>query len=65
MNMKKKEEFIYDVRVTNRHIREGVITKKDFDKYLSELPDVEDKSEPLIIEDEEAQSVAGSESTEE
>ena len=63
--MKKKEEFIYDVRVTNRHIREGVITKKDFDKYLSELPDVEDKSEPLIIEDEEAQSVAGSESTEE
>ena len=63
--MKKKEEFIYDVRVTNRHIREGVITKKDYEKYLSELPDVEDKSEPLIIEDEEAQSVAGSESTEE
>ena len=63
--MKKKEEFMYDVRVTNRHIREGVITKKDYEKYLSELPDVEDKSEPLIIEDEEAQSVAGSESTEE
>ena len=63
--MKKKEDFIYDVRVSNRHIREGVITKKDYEKYLSELPDVEDKSEPLIIEDEEAQSVAGSESTEE
>ncbi|MEW6145285.1 MAG: hypothetical protein AB1598_09730 [Thermodesulfobacteriota bacterium] len=50
--MKKKEDFLYDVRVANRHIREGVITKKDYDKYLSSLPDVEDKSEPLIIEDE-------------
>lgn len=50
--MKKKEEFLYDVRVANRHIREGVITKKDYDKYLSSLPDVEDKSEPLVIEDE-------------
>jgi hypothetical protein len=50
--MKKKEDFLYDVRVANRHIREGVITKKDHDKYLSGLPDVENKSEPLIIDDE-------------
>lgn len=63
--MKKKEEFIYDVRVTNRHIREGVITKKEYDKYLSELPDVEDKSEPLIIEDEDGKAGAEPESEEE
>jgi hypothetical protein len=63
--MKKKEEFIYDVRVTNRHIREGVITKKEYDKYLSELPDVEDKSEPLIIEDEDGKVGAEPESEEE
>lgn len=50
--MKKREDFLYDVRVTDRHIKEGVITKKDYDKHLSGLPDVEDKSEPLIIEDE-------------
>ncbi len=50
--MKKREDFLYDVRVTDRHIKEGVITKKDYDKHLSSLPDVEDKSEPLIIEDE-------------
>ena len=54
--MKKKEEFIYDVRVTNRHIREGVITKKDYEKHLSDLPDVEDKSEPLIIDDEDVRT---------
>lgn len=63
--MKKKEEFIYDVRVTNRHIREGVITKKDYEKYLSELPDVEDKSEPLIIEDEDGKTGEEPESVEE
>jgi hypothetical protein len=50
--MKNKEDFLYDVRVAHRHIKEGVVTKKDYDKYMSSLPDVEDKSEPLIIEDE-------------
>lgn len=50
--MKNRDDFLYDVRVTDRHIKEGVITKKDYDKHLKNLPDVEDKSEPLIIEDE-------------
>ena len=50
--MKNRDDFLYDVRVTDRHIKEGVITKKDYDKHLKSLPDVEDKSEPLIIEDE-------------
>lgn len=63
--MKKKEEFMYDVRVTNRHIREGVITKKDYEKYLSELPDVENKSEPLIIDDEDGKSAGEPEISEE
>lgn len=63
--MKKKEEFMYDVRVTNRHIREGVITKKDYEKYLSELPDVENKSEPLIIDDEDGKSAGEPEVSEE
>jgi hypothetical protein len=49
--MKSKEDFLYDVRVVNRHIKEGIVTKKDYDKHLGGLPDVEDKSEPLIIED--------------
>ncbi len=50
--MKKKDEFLYDVRIAHRHLREGVITKKDYDKYLDSLPDMESNSEPLIIEDE-------------
>ena len=51
--MKKKDEFLYDVRIAQRHLREGVITKKDYDKHLDSLPDMEANSEPLIIEDEE------------
>jgi hypothetical protein len=51
--MKKKDEFLYDVRIAQRHLREGVITKKDYDKHLDSLPDMESNSEPLIIEDEE------------
>lgn len=51
--MKKKDEFLYDVRIAQRHLREGVITKKEYDKYLNSLPDMEANSEPLVIEDEE------------
>ena len=49
--MKKTQEFLYDVRIVERHLKEGVISKKEHDKYISGLPDVEDNSEPLIIED--------------
>lgn len=50
--MKKREEFLYDVRIANRNIREGLISKKDYDKHISGLPDVVDNSEPIVIEDE-------------
>ena len=63
--MKKKEDFLYDVRIANRHIKEGLITKKEYDKHLSGLPDVEDKSEPLIIEDEDEKGLADLEHEEE
>ena len=50
--MKKREDFLYDVRIANRNIREGLISKKDYDKHISGLPDVGSNSEPLVIEDE-------------
>jgi len=64
--MKNKEDFLYDVRIVNRNIRDGAVSKKDYDKYIESLPDVEDKSEPLIIDDEpEALSAAADEAGEE
>ena len=49
---KSKEELDYDVRIVDRNIREGVVTKKEYDKYIKGLPDVEEKGEPLVFEDE-------------
>ncbi|MGE0369365.1 MAG: hypothetical protein AB7I96_07640 [Candidatus Dadabacteria bacterium] len=56
--MKSKDDFLYDVRIINRNIRDGVVSKKDYDKYLDNLPDVEDNSEPLIIEDDEPETLS-------
>lgn len=65
--MKNREDFLYDVRIINRNIRDGVVSKKDYDKYLDGLPDVEANSEPLIIEDETEtlSTVSGAADTEE
>ena len=49
---KNKEDLDYDVRIVDRNIREGVVSKKDYDKYIKGLSDVEEKGEPLIFEDE-------------
>jgi len=51
--MSKKEDFLYDVRIAEMHIKDGVLTKKDFDKHLDSLPDSEEKGEVLIIEEDE------------
>ena len=50
--MTKRDEFMYDVRITDRYLKEGTLTKKELDKHLSSLPDVEDKGEPLVFDDE-------------
>jgi len=42
----------YDVRVVDRNIREGDLTKEEYEKYLESLPDVESKGEWLQIETE-------------
>ncbi len=54
--MKNKEDFLYDVRIVNRNIRDGAVSKKDYDKYIESLPDMEGNSEPLIIDEPETLS---------
>lgn len=43
----EKNEFIYDVRLVERHIAEGKITKKDYEAYLRSLESVEENSETI------------------
>ena len=50
--MKDRNELVYDVRVADRYIREGVITKDDYEQYIKKLPDVSDKGCPLLVDEE-------------
>jgi len=47
-----KDEKLYDVRVADRYIKEGMLTKKNYEGYIKKLPDVSDKSEILNIDEE-------------
>jgi hypothetical protein len=49
--MKEKKEFVIDVRVADRYVREGVVRKEDYEEYLKKLPDVSDKSCPLLLDE--------------
>ncbi|MEK6223554.1 MAG: hypothetical protein ACERKJ_01460 [Candidatus Dadabacteria bacterium] len=51
--MSKEEDFLYDERIVEMHIKDGTLSKKDYEKHLKSLPDVEEKGEVLIIEEDE------------
>ena len=59
--MKNKPDLSFDIRVVDRYIREGSLTKDDLEDFLKKLPDVTDKGCPLIIEDEETEENDSSE----
>ncbi len=44
-----RDMHLLDNRIADRNIRKGLLTQKDFDKYIKDLPDVSDKAE-LISE---------------
>ncbi len=63
--MHTDENKIFDKRNIERNIRSGIITKKDYDIYLSKLPDVKEKlfdPEELYSDSDEAESPKGGES---
>jgi hypothetical protein len=51
--MSKEEDFLYDERIVEMHIKDGTLSKKDYKKHLKSLPDVEEKGEALVIEEDE------------
>ena len=38
---------LLDVRMVERNIQSGAITRKEYQKFLKELPDVTDKTVPV------------------
>jgi len=41
------EEILYDQRLIERHIEQGLITREDVEKRQANLPDVKDLGEAL------------------
>ena len=61
------DDKLVDLRIVDRNIRKGKISRKDYDSFVSALPDVEDNATELILDDdleEEAEEGEGEESTE-
>jgi len=46
MKEEAKSPRLYDSRIVTRNIRKGLLTRKDYDKFLQALPDVSDKVAP-------------------
>ena len=45
------DEKFFDIRVYERYIKEGNITKKDYENYVKSLPNVKDKAGTLVVEE--------------
>jgi hypothetical protein len=62
--MHTDENKIFDKRNIERNIRSGTVTKRDYDIYLSKLPDVTDKlfdPEEFSVDSDEIESKKGGE----
>ena len=40
----EKESRLYDTRVIERNIQKGLVSRKDYEKYLKSLADMKDKA---------------------
>ena len=47
MNKETPDPRLYDVRNVERNIKRGLLTRKDYEKYLKSLGDSKDKATPL------------------
>jgi hypothetical protein len=50
MKINNTPDFLYDVRLMERHITAGKITRKDAEAFLRTLPDVEEKVQVIPLE---------------
>ena len=45
------DEVLFDVRLVDRHIRQGLTTREAYEKYLDKLDDAETLGEQLPVEE--------------
>lgn len=47
---KLPEEILFDSRLVDRHIRQGLTTRKDYHQWLAKQPDVSDRADYFAID---------------
>lgn len=50
MAPKMPEETLFDVRLVERHIRQGLTTRADYEAYLKKLADVEEQRDVIDMD---------------
>ncbi len=50
MSLNREDPRYWDVRTLDRRVRKGQLTRKEVDKHLKSLPDVDDKGDMMRIE---------------
>jgi hypothetical protein len=48
-NTKAINAWEWDIRVRERNVRKGVFDEKDIERFLSQLPDVGDQAESIVL----------------
>jgi hypothetical protein len=48
-NTKMINAWEWDIRVRERNVHKGVFDEKDIEKFLSQLPDVGDQAESIVL----------------
>jgi len=51
MAKKDMDNTVLDKRVVSRYIQRGVLSDKDYQKYLKELPDLEPVCDTVVIDE--------------
>lgn len=58
---KDYNEINFDTRIIERRLKKGLVSQKEYDTYLKQLPDDKDNFDVVPIEDENAQGATLSE----
>jgi hypothetical protein len=48
-NAKTINPWDWDIRVRDRNLRKGILDDKDVEKHLSQLPDVGDQADSVVL----------------
>jgi hypothetical protein len=48
---KLPEEVLFDVRLVERHIRAGLVTRKEYEEHLKKLEDMTEQGDVLNLEE--------------